>query len=304
VNYVELHLNDYAQATDCLSFLEDCAYFRMIRKYYADESPLPSKVGEVYKLVRARTIAERKAVDVVLHSYFDLCADGWHQKTCDEVIERYRAGEPAREAKHSHENERLQRHRAERASLFSKLRELGIAPRWNAKIGDLRAALESAAARKPATPATAPATQTATAPATPATASHSPFPISHSPLRESRKDTAEPVTRTGGKKANSAQEQGTATEKPWTYLPEGFALTAERRAAAEGIGISPVDVERVFVKFSRFYHSHTGAQARSRDWEEGWQLWCQREIEEHKGKGKRMSAAERWAARKEANDNA
>jgi len=89
LNYYEHHLGDYAQATAHLSFVEDAAYSRCIRKYYADERPLPPNIAAVQRLVGARTLEEREAVAVVLREFFVLAADGWHNKRCDEEIARY-----------------------------------------------------------------------------------------------------------------------------------------------------------------------------------------------------------------------
>ena len=89
MNYYEHHLGDYAQATAHLSFIEDAAYSRCIRKYYADERPLPVSIAAVQRLVGARTREEREAVAVVLREFFVLSEDGWHNKRCDEELARY-----------------------------------------------------------------------------------------------------------------------------------------------------------------------------------------------------------------------
>lgn len=83
MNYYEHHIGDYAQATAHLSFVEDAAYSRLIRKYYAEEKPLPADLRAVQRLVGARSKEEREAVQVVLEEFFVLEADGWHNKRCD-----------------------------------------------------------------------------------------------------------------------------------------------------------------------------------------------------------------------------
>lgn len=90
MNYYEHHIGDYAQATAHLSFVEDAAYSRLIRKYYAEEKPLPADLKAVQRLVGARTKEERQAVSDILDEFFDLEADGWHNKRCDAEIARYR----------------------------------------------------------------------------------------------------------------------------------------------------------------------------------------------------------------------
>lgn len=89
MNYYEHHIGDYAEATAHLSFVEDAAYSRLIRKYYAQEKPLPVDVKAVQRLVGARSKDEREAVESVLEEFFELREDGWHQDRCDAEIARY-----------------------------------------------------------------------------------------------------------------------------------------------------------------------------------------------------------------------
>mgnify|MGYP001312339907 CR=1 FL=1 len=86
MNYYEHHLGDYAQATAHLSFVEDAAYSRLLRKYYAEEQPLPADLRAVQRLVGARSEDEREAVEVVLKEFFTLEEDGWHNKRADAEI--------------------------------------------------------------------------------------------------------------------------------------------------------------------------------------------------------------------------
>jgi uncharacterized protein YdaU (DUF1376 family) len=183
VNYYEHHIRDYDAATAHLSWDEDMAYTRLLRWYYRKEQPLPADFGEVCRLVRALAKTQRAAVESVLREFFELRDDGWHNEKCDEVIAQYRAGEPEREAKKRNEDTRLQRHRAERAHLFSVLNAAGQHMPWNTKMEDLRAAVEriqngnsnGGKAVSTATPETAPATP-ATATHTPSTSTHPPVP--------------------------------------------------------------------------------------------------------------------------------
>lgn len=101
MNYYEHHLGDYAQATSHLTFVEDAAYSRMLRKYYAEEKPLPPELRAVIRLVGARTDEEREAVETVLNEFFDLESDGWHNRRADREIAKFaekreKAGRSAR----------------------------------------------------------------------------------------------------------------------------------------------------------------------------------------------------------------
>lgn len=87
LNYFEDHIGDYAAATAHLTWDEDMAYTRLIRAYYHSEKPIPQ--GQAYRLARASTPGQRKAVDAVLAEFFTLQEDGYHQKRCDEEIARY-----------------------------------------------------------------------------------------------------------------------------------------------------------------------------------------------------------------------
>jgi uncharacterized protein YdaU (DUF1376 family) len=89
LNYYEHHIGDFAEATAHLSFVEDAAYSRLIRKYYAQEKPLPADIKAVQRLVGARSKEEREAVESVLNEFFELPLDGWHQARCDAEIARY-----------------------------------------------------------------------------------------------------------------------------------------------------------------------------------------------------------------------
>lgn len=87
VNYYEHHLGDWAAATGHLSWDEDMAYTRLLRAYYHAEKAIPD--GQQYRLAKASTPAQRKAVDAVLAEFFMLVDGAFHQKRADAEIERY-----------------------------------------------------------------------------------------------------------------------------------------------------------------------------------------------------------------------
>jgi uncharacterized protein YdaU (DUF1376 family) len=182
MNFYKHHIGDYAQATAHLSFVEDAAYSRMIRKYYAEEKPLPADIRAVQRLVGARTKEEKQAVEDVLNEFFDLLDDGWHNKRCDAELAVSNELESEREAKAANERERQRRHREERAKLFEKLREFDIVPPYDAKTETLRSLLADAQSHIPVTrdnpimsqPVTSPVTCDATANQTPDTRHQTP----------------------------------------------------------------------------------------------------------------------------------
>lgn len=77
MNYYERHLGDYAKDTTHLSMLEHGAYTLLMDRYYGTEKPIPK--DQVYRVTRARTKAERKAVDAVLSEFFTLVQSDWNQ---------------------------------------------------------------------------------------------------------------------------------------------------------------------------------------------------------------------------------
>ena len=164
MNYYEHHLGDWAAATGHLTWDEDMAYTRLLRAYYHAEKPIPTDQG--YRLAKASTPAQRRAVDAVLQEFFTLEADGWHQKRTDAEIARFKASEPEREAKKANEDTRLKRHREERARLFKVLTDAGQHAAWNITMNELRELVKRCGpplpATAPATPATATQTQTQT----------------------------------------------------------------------------------------------------------------------------------------------
>lgn len=178
MNYFEHHIGDYDKNTSHLSACEDGIYCRMIRRYLDKEMPLDPDAEEIKRVVRARSREEKKAVDVVLKEFFSLAADGWHHKTCDEIIFAFQAGEPEREAKKANEETRMRRHRDERAALFAQLTAAGQHAAWNIGIKELRAMAGALQAPKSPEPETPPVT----APATPATATQTPIPNTQYPI--------------------------------------------------------------------------------------------------------------------------
>ncbi len=171
MNYYEHHIGDYAEATAHLSFVEDAAYSRLIRKYYAQEKPLPTDLKQVQRLVGARDRNEKAAVETVLEEFFVLQNDGWHNLRCDSEIAKFRDGEPEREAKKANEENRLKRHREERSRLFKLLTDAGQHASWNIGMNELRdlvSRLNVTGTETQNTPLPE------TAPATPATATQTP----------------------------------------------------------------------------------------------------------------------------------
>lgn len=192
MNYYEHHIGDYAEATFHLSFVEDAAYCRLIRKYYATERPLPGDMKQIQRLVGARTKEEKSAVETILGEFFYFDDGVWRNKRCDEEISKYLDGEPEREVKKANETNRLKRHREERAALFKRLTDAGHHAAWNIGMVELRELVKRHCdipeTELPPLPETAPETP-ATATQTPDTRHQSPELTSISEIALSESDT-------------------------------------------------------------------------------------------------------------------
>lgn len=189
MNYYEHHLGDYDGATAHLSWLEDCAYRRLICLYYRNEKPIPADIKQACRLVRAASKQEREAVQQVLEEFFELQEDGWHHARCDAEIAKYLEAEPEREARRANQNERQRRSRARRAELFELLRGHDIVPPFDTKTSDLEAMLSRASKRDESRGGHAPVTRDITATQSPDPIPTTQEPISSKPLVASKPST-------------------------------------------------------------------------------------------------------------------
>jgi uncharacterized protein YdaU (DUF1376 family) len=87
MNYFEFHLGDWAAATGHLSWDEETAYMRLLRAYYHGEAAIPK--GQQYRLAKAATAAQKRAVDAVIAEFFTESDGAFHQKRADEEIARF-----------------------------------------------------------------------------------------------------------------------------------------------------------------------------------------------------------------------
>jgi uncharacterized protein YdaU (DUF1376 family) len=97
MNYYPFHIGDYLTETAHLSWLEDCAYRRLLDLYYSREQRVPQDVGQAARLCRAISKEERKAVETVLSEFFTLTESGWEHTRCE--VEIQKARESARRAR-------------------------------------------------------------------------------------------------------------------------------------------------------------------------------------------------------------
>lgn len=228
MNYYEHHIRDYDAATAHLSWDEDMAYTRLLRWYYRKEQPIPADVKEACRQVRATTKVQRDAVTTVLNEFFVLQDDGWHQETCDAAIATYQAGEPERVVKKANEDNRLRRHREERARLFKILTDAGEHAPWNIRMEELRGMVERISGGQAATTPETEIGVPATAAATPATATQSPDTNHQTPDIK--------------KESDSAREAGAVDNfgPPGDYLPSPTPYgKLAKLLRANGVDVAP-----------------------------------------------------------------
>lgn len=84
MNYYERHLGDYARDAGYLSMLEHGAYTLLMDRYYATEKGIPDE--DKYRIARASSKEEKKAVDSVLKDFFTLENGTWIKCRIEEEI--------------------------------------------------------------------------------------------------------------------------------------------------------------------------------------------------------------------------
>ena len=291
MNYFEHHIGDYDEATSHLTPREDGIYHRLIRKYYAKERPLTADVEQLQRLVRCQDDDDRRAVVAILGEFFVLREDGYHQKTCDEVIAAYRADAPTREAKRKSNNDRKTRYNLERSRLFEVVRGAGLHARWDASIAELRELERGITLAGPA--AGGPGTATGTAPRTtldvpgtaPGTSSNAPGTATqshpHSPIEEKVISAQAPNPPPDGAgndgtpaaKTTTRAERGARLPKDW-QLPRSWG----EWALAKYPHWTEQIVRDIALTFRNHWSGKTGKDATKLDWEGTWQNWCMSHI--------------------------
>lgn len=290
MNYYEHHLGDYDSATAHLSWLEDCAYRRMLCLYYRTEAPLPVDVKQVCRLVRASSKPERDAVQQVLTEFFEQADDGWHNTRCDEDIAAFHEMEPEREAKRENAKERQRRARARRAELFEALRGHNVVPPFDTTTKALEALLSRVTSAQPVTPPD-------TAPVTPvtcddtATHTHLPPPTSHTQISPSEKEPpdggsgpapgADPPTPPPAFDGTNAEA---LNGKAVVAIASSFALPEPWGIDAEALGFKPAEVMREGEKFRQYWVDGKGKGTRRsvKGWRQTWSNWLDKAARDHR----------------------
>ncbi|KXJ63022.1 hypothetical protein AXY46_03115 [Achromobacter xylosoxidans] len=208
MNYYPHHIGDYLKDTAHLTMIEDGAYRRLIDLYYLHEQPLPVEKRQVYRLARASTPAERKAIDTILDEYFSPGEEGWMHRRCEEELNRSRGKTEGGDTKRENEKERQRRHRQRRADLFEALRGHGVTPAWDTPTAELQDELSRVESNARHAPVTPPVTRDATA-------IHKPITNNQKPIG-GNPSSSSPETR-DGRESDPPPSQGDYLPNPTPY---------------------------------------------------------------------------------------
>lgn len=254
MNYYEHHLGDYDGATAHLSWLEDCAYRRLLCLYYRNEGPVPADIRQACRLVRAATKPERAAVQQVLSEFFELQADGWHHSRCDAELAEYHESEPDRDAKRENAKERQRRARERRRTLFEALRGHDIVPAWDTTTKQLEALLSQAESRRTPSSVTPPVTEPVTRDNT---ATQTPVPNTQTPVPRVNKPSV---------------GRGSRLPPDWSPDPDGMAF-------AEQQGLRNGRAQAELGRFRDYWTAQPGQKGVKTDWPATWRNWVRRAVE-------------------------
>ena len=99
MNYYKRYMGDYGRDTGALSLAEHGAYTVMMDHYYGTEEPLPSEYDELYRICRAMTKEEQRAVKKIADKFFPVFKDGLrHNDRADAELTKYHARAAANKA--------------------------------------------------------------------------------------------------------------------------------------------------------------------------------------------------------------
>lgn len=109
MNFYKHYLGDYARDTADLSILEHGAYRVLLDHYYAQLGIVPADLEKLYRVCRAHSAADRRAVSEIAERFFPVNGDGRrHNRRADEEIQKH-AGQAEANRLVAEERERKRR---------------------------------------------------------------------------------------------------------------------------------------------------------------------------------------------------
>ena len=91
MHWYKHYVADYQQDTADLSFTQHAAYRALLDAYYQREGPLPSDLNLLYRITRAHSSAERKAVRLMVERFFTTIDGHVFNSRADKEILKYQA---------------------------------------------------------------------------------------------------------------------------------------------------------------------------------------------------------------------
>ena len=245
MNYYVHHLGDYDGATAHLSWLEDCAYRRLICLYYRNEAPIPADLKQACRLARATSKQEREAVEQVLGEFFTLADDGWHHDRCDAEVKQYQ--------------ERSQKARESVSKRWANRDANAVPAQYETDTNVLPAHYEGNTPRA--------------RPQTPLTINHTVAELPSVPAPpQSAGPEPEPPPPFDGENAEVLNRNAIVTLATAWELPEEWGLDAER------LGWKPAEVIRQSERFRQYWTQGRGQGTRRsvKGWRQTWSNWLEK----------------------------
>jgi len=88
VHYYTWNIGDYSSHASHLNIVEDCAYRRLLDRYYLSEEPIPSDVSVACRLIGMRE--HQAEVEIVLKEFFTQTESGWVNKRAEQEIAHFK----------------------------------------------------------------------------------------------------------------------------------------------------------------------------------------------------------------------
>jgi len=88
VHYYTWNIGDYSSHASHLNIVEDCAYRRLLDRYYLSEEPIPSDVSVACRLIGMRE--HQAEVEIVLKEFFTHTVSGWVNKRAEQEIAHFK----------------------------------------------------------------------------------------------------------------------------------------------------------------------------------------------------------------------
>ena len=143
MKYWRFYGQRWVSKTAHLSMMQEGAYHRLCTWCMLHERPLPPNRIDVLRCARAATRSQEQATMTVLDQFFSLQADGYHQKTADEILQWWHASGAASNAKcDDGTRARVAALRARKAVIVKALQGHGVRALHSMGMTELRALME------------------------------------------------------------------------------------------------------------------------------------------------------------------